>query len=70
MWIWNLSISLTRTFAKAANLDIDCLRYLVEYSKATSAKPISITLHPDLFAKLTDDILELAETKYVTFVSA
>lgn len=70
MWIWNLSISLARTFSKSANLDIDCLRYLVEYSKATAAKPISVTLHPDLFAKLTDDILELAETKYVTFVSA
>lgn len=69
-WIKQLSVSLTRCFVNASDLDIDCLRYLVEYSRATSAKPISVTLHPDLFARLTDDILELAETKYVTFVSA
>lgn len=70
LWIFNLNISLALTFKNASNLDIDCLRYLVEYSRATAAKPISVTLHPDLFARLTDDILELAETKYVTFVSA
>lgn len=70
LWIFNLNISLALTFKNASDLDIDCLRYLVEYSRATAAKPISVTLHPDLFARLTDDILELAETKYVTFVSA
>lgn len=69
-WIKGLTVSLTKCFVKAPNLDIDCLRYLVEYSRATAAKPISVTLHPDLFARLTDDILELAATKYVTFVSA
>lgn len=69
-WIKQLSVSLTKCFLNASNLDIDCLRYLVEYSRATAAKPISVTLHPDLFARLTDDILELAATKYVTFISA
>ena len=70
LWIADLSVSLTKTFAKANNIDVDCLRYLVEKSKATAAKPISVTLHADVFAALPEDILTLAETKYVTFVSA
>lgn len=70
LWIADLSVSLTKTFAKANNIDVDCLRYLVEKSRATAAKPISVTLHADVFAALPEDILTLAETKYVTFVSA
>ncbi len=70
LWIMDLSVSLTKTFAKASAIDIDCLRYLVEKSRATAAKPISVTLHADVFAALPEDILTLAETKYVTFVSA
>lgn len=70
LWIYELSVSLTKTFAKASNINVDCLRYLVEKSRATAAKPISVTLHADVFAALPEDILTLAETKYVTFVSA
>lgn len=70
LWIVGLSVSLTKTFAKASSIDVDCLRYLVEKSRATAAKPISVTLHADVFAALPEDILTLAETKYVTFVSA
>lgn len=70
LWISDLSVSLTKTFAKASSIDVDCLRYLVEKSRATAAKPISVTLHADVFAALPEDILTLAETKYVTFVSA
>ena len=70
LWIADLSVSLTKTFAKANNIDVDCLRYLVEKSRATAAKPISVTLHADVFAALPEDILTLAETKHVTFVSA
>lgn len=70
LWISDLSVSLTKTFAKANNIDVDCLRYLVEKSRATAAKPISVTLHADVFAALPEDILTLAETKHVTFVSA
>lgn len=70
LWISDLSVSLTKTFAKASSIDVDCLRYLVEKSQATAAKPISVTLHADVFAALPEDILTLAETKHVTFVSA
>ena len=70
LWIDGLSVSLTKTFAKASSINVDCLRYLVEKSRATAAKPISVTLHADVFAALSEDILTLAETKYVTFVSA
>ena len=70
LWIVGLSVSLTKTFAKASSINVDCLRYLVEKSRATAAKPISVTLHADVFAALPEDILTLAETKYVTFVSA
>ena len=70
LWIDGLSASLTKTFAKASSINVDCLRYLVEKSRATAAKPISVTLHADVFAVLPEDILTLAETKYVTFVSA
>lgn len=70
LWISELSVSLTKTFAKASSINVDCLRYLVEKSRATAAKPISVTLHADVFAALPEDILTLAETKYVTFVSA
>lgn len=70
LWISGLYVSLTKTFAQASNINVDCLRYLVEKSRATAAKPISVTLHADVFAALPEDILTLAETKYVTFVSA
>ena len=70
LWISGLSVSLPSTFAKASSINVDCLRYLVEKSQATAAKPISVTLHADVFAALPEDILTLAETKYVTFVSA
>jgi hypothetical protein len=70
LWISELSVSLTKTFAKASSINVDCLRYLVEKSRATAAKPISVTLHADVFAALPEDILTLAETKHVTFVSA
>lgn len=70
LWIDGLSVSLTKTFAKASSINVDCLRYLVEKSRAAAAKPISVTLHADVFAALPEDILTLAETKYVTFVSA
>ena len=70
LWIDGLSVSLTKTFAKASSINVDCLRYLVEKSRATAAKPISVTLHADVFAALPEDILTLAETKHVTFVSA
>lgn len=70
LWISELSVSLTKTFAEASSINVDCLRYLVEKSRATAAKPISVTLHADVFAVLPEDILTLAETKYVTFVSA
>lgn len=70
LWISGLSVSLTETFAKASSINVDCLRYLVEKSQATADKPISVTLHADVFAALPEDILTLAETKYVTFVSA
>lgn len=70
LWISDLYVSLTKTFAQANNINVDCLRYLVEKSRATAAKPISVTLHADVFAVLPEDILTLAETKYVTFVSA
>lgn len=70
LWITELSVSLTKTFAGTPNINVDCLRYLVEKSRATAAKPISVTLHADVFAALPEDILTLAETKYVTFVSA
>lgn len=70
LWISGLSVSLTKTLAEASSINVDCLRYLVEKSQATAAKPISVTLHADVFAALPEDILALAETKYVTFVSA
>lgn len=70
LWISGLSVSLTKTLAEASSINVDCLRYLVEKSQATAAKPISVTLHADVFAALPDDILTLAETKHVTFVSA
>ena len=70
LWISDLYVSLTKTLAKASSINVDCLRYLVEKSQATAAKPISVTLHADVFAALPEDILTLAETKYVTFVSA
>lgn len=69
-WINGLSFSLNTIFKEASNINVDCLRYLVEKSRATAAKPISVTLHADVLAALPEDILTLAETKYVTFVSA
>lgn len=49
--IMDLKISLS--LAPSSKVKLDSLKFLVE--KATNTSPITITVHPDVYAKLTDD---------------
>ena len=48
-------------------LSLDSLSYLVAQSAAS--KPITITLHPDAFARLTTELVEAATAKQITFAT-
>lgn len=56
------------SFAESPLLSAYSLQFMV--SKANNTSPITITLHPDAFARLTDEILEQAAAKNITFAEA
>lgn len=46
---------------------LDCVEFVVE--NATNTPPITITVHPDVYAKLTDELIALAAEKQITFAT-
>ena len=46
---------------------LDCIEYAV--ANATNTSPITITLHPDAYARLTDELIIAAAEKQITFAS-
>ena len=56
------------SLVKCPKLLIECISYIVRYAANTA--PITITLHPETYARVTDDIFELAVSKNITIASA
>lgn len=63
--IQNLKTSIT--FQDCPLLSLDSITYMVE--NATNTAPITITLHPDAYARLTDELIEKASARQITFAT-
>lgn len=56
------------TLNDSQKLSLDSIAYMVQY--ATNTTPITITLHPDAYARVTDEIFTAAAEKQITIASA
>lgn len=72
--IWLHSLSLNLSIASSPKIKAECFRYMVEH--AANTKAITITVHKDVFAKLTDEsntewhhVLTDATNKNITFAT-
>lgn len=54
-------------FRESPLVSLDSIEYLV--TKATNTSPITITLHPDAYARVTDELFALAVEKNITIAS-
>ena len=55
------------SFTNSANLAMDALDFIVD--KAANTTPITITLHPNAYARLTDELIEKASARQITFAT-
>ena len=55
------------SFSDSPLLSLDSIQYLIAYAANTS--PITITLHPDAYARLTDELIAQATEKQITFAT-
>lgn len=56
------------SFADSPNLSLASISFMVTY--AQNASPITITLHPTAYARVTDELFALAASKNITIASA
>ena len=54
-------------FPDSPNLSLESTTYMVE--NAANTAPITITLHPDAYARLTDEIITAATAKQINFAT-
>ena len=55
------------SFSDSPLLSLDSIQYLVDNAANTS--PITVTLHPDAYARLTDEIITAATAKQINFAT-
>lgn len=55
------------SFADCPKLNLESLNYMINYARNTSG--ITITLHPDAYARVTDDIFAAAAAKNITIAT-
>ena len=72
--IWLYNVSLNMNLGSCPKIKAECFRYMVEH--AANTKAITITVHKDVFAKLTDEantewnqVLTDATNKNITFAT-
>lgn len=63
--LYNLKVSVS--FKDCPLLSLDSIQYMVDNAANTEA--ITITLHPDAFARLTTELVEAATAKQITFAT-
>lgn len=61
----NLKCSIS--FSYSPLLSLDSIQYLV--TNAANTSPITVTLHPDAYARLTDEIITAATAKQINFAT-
>lgn len=62
-----MSLRTSITFAGNPLLSLESITYMVE--NAINTDPITITLHPDAYARLTDEIITAATAKQINFAT-
>ena len=55
------------SFSDSPLLSLDSIQYLV--ANAANTSPITVTLHPDAYARLTDEIITAATAKQINFAT-
>ena len=55
------------SFSDSPLLSLDSIQYLV--ANAANTTPITVTLHPDAYARLTDEIITAATAKQINFAT-
>lgn len=66
IWLQNLCLDINH-FKNFPKLKTECIAYMVEH--AGNTKAITITLHPNVYAQLTDEIIVAAADKQITFAT-
>ena len=61
------SLNTSISFSTQPLLSLESITYMVE--NATNTAPITITLHPDAYARLTDELIEKASARQITFAT-
>jgi len=61
------SLKTSITFKDCPQLSLESITYMVE--NAANTTPITITLHPDAYARLTDEIITAATAKQINFAT-
>ncbi len=65
--VWIKGLMQDISFADSSLLRMECVKYLVDNAANTAA--ITVTLHPDAFARLTEDVIAAATEKKISFVT-
>lgn len=65
--VWLKSVYDSFSLRDSPKLRLDCIKYLVE--NATNPNEITIDLHDDAYARLTDELFALAESKKIILQS-
>lgn len=65
--IWLQNLCLNTSLRACASLRADCVAYMVEHAANTA--PITLTLHPEAYARVTDELFALAAEKNITIAS-
>lgn len=61
------SLKVSISFSDSPLLSLDSISYMV--TNAANTSPITITLHPDAYARLTDELIAQATEKQITFAT-
>lgn len=61
------SLKTSISFSDSPLLSLDSISYMV--TNAANTSPITITLHPDAYARLTDELIAQATEKQITFAT-
>ena len=61
------SLKISISFSDSPLLSLDSISYMV--TNAANTSPITVTLHPDAYARLTDEIITAATAKQINFAT-
>lgn len=66
--VWLKKVYNSVDFRHSSKLRLECIEYLIE--NATNPNPITLMLHPDVFARVTDEIFAAASEKQISIATS